>query len=121
MVLRRPTEEHLTVALNSLGAEADSRVNRPLLQAKRDCMKAMPDFAALTDRRRETYDAINICKDKDVLRTLQEQGGQVTRNIRALRQRYQREHREGYSRRRNEAIVGMQLHGVESDTTGDDQ
>ncbi|KAK3045801.1 hypothetical protein LTR09_012661 [Extremus antarcticus] len=117
LVLRRPTEEHLTVALNSMGAGADPRVNRPLSQAERDCIEAMPDLAALTDRRRETYNAIDICEDEDVLLTLQEQRGQLTRKIRALRQRYQREHREGYFRRKNEAIVRMQLHGVESDAT----
>lgn len=98
-----------------MGAGADPRVNRPLSQAERDCIEAMPDLAALTDRRRETYNAIDICEDEDVLLTLQEQRGQLTRKIKALRQRYQKEHREGYFRRKNEAIVRMQLHGVESD------
>ena len=58
MVLGRPAEEHLTVALNSMSAGADSRVNHPLSQAEQDCIEAMPDLVALTDRRDEIKDVI---------------------------------------------------------------
>lgn len=116
MVLGRPTEEHLTVELNSIGAGADPRVNRPLSQAERDCIEAMPDLAALIEKRCKINYAINVSEDDDhTLLTLQEQRDQCTRKIKALRQRYQRKHRESYFRRKNEALVKAQLRGVESD------